>query len=141
MRKSRHQLDDMVHGSGSPYSHFQVTRAWQRVCTQDLIYWKMPDHIFIFLFFSFLGVRWRVLQSRKPCNIISCDNCDQYCKSGYRPYGRCVGVYGFRTCTCYFKCSPWWRSLACIWSSSFLSKTLCMFVSVSKLCMFVCVRV
>ncbi|KAG7579337.1 hypothetical protein ISN45_Aa03g034960 [Arabidopsis thaliana x Arabidopsis arenosa] len=38
---------------------------------------------------------------------ISCDDCDQYCKRGYRPYGRCVGVYGFRTCTCYFKCSPW----------------------------------
>lgn len=58
MRMSRRQLDDMVRGSGSPSSHFQVIRGWQHVCTRDLIYCKMPNHIYIHIFvLLFLGFK------------------------------------------------------------------------------------
>ncbi|OAP11302.1 hypothetical protein AXX17_AT2G11430 [Arabidopsis thaliana] len=47
---------------------------------------------------------------------VPCDNCKAYCRKSYvgpDDYGRCVGLYGFRTCTCYYECSNW--------PSSFLS--------------------
>ncbi|KAG7640958.1 hypothetical protein ISN44_As02g010060 [Arabidopsis suecica] len=38
---------------------------------------------------------------------VPCDNCKAYCRKLYvgpDDYGRCVGLYGFRTCTCYYEC-------------------------------------